>query len=122
VGGQVWQAAKEPGNKASITKSLRYLFDADPNVYWDDVNKRVVDEHGNVVTNSPRIIKVALYDPSTAPSHPNGLLDIVNIGLVFVEGFSGPSNNVSFYGRFMQYAPGTGMGSGGTTRTIQLVK
>lgn len=122
VNGEVTQIAKEPGNKASITKSLRNLINADPNVRWDNIGKRVVDEHGNTITQSPRIIKVALYDPSTAPSHPNGMLDIVNIGLVFVENIHDQGNNVSFWGRFLMYASGTGEGSGTTVRTLRLIE
>lgn len=119
IGGQV---QKEPGNMSSTIRGMRKLIDADPTLRWDNVTQRVVDAHGNHVTESPRLIKVVLYDPTTASTDPNGMLDVVNVGLIFLEGFDGNGNNRNALGRFIQFASGSGAGTGTTTLSLQLVK
>src|SRR5690606_38020410 len=95
-------------NKPALMESLRDLIQADPGSRWDPTAKQVIDGSGNPVTESPRIIKVVLYDPRTATG---GALDVVNIGMMFVERLEGPNNNEAFAGRFMVFTAGTGEGS-----------
>jgi len=56
----------EPGALISLTnQAMRDLIAEDPNAYWDPITQTV---QGSAFAESPRVIRVAVYDPRTFPS------------------------------------------------------
>ncbi len=89
----------EPGNMIGPTgQGVRDLIDLDPNAYWDASTGTV---QGSDFPTSPRIIKVATFDPSVGTeSDASGrdYLTVVKIVVVFVESLQGKE----VIGRFMR--------------------
>lgn len=118
----------EPGNMVGPTfQGIRELIGQDPTATWawntdpDHEGGRV----GYVNTTydgpwmeSPRVIKVALFDPRQMTQ--SGMQDIQfnNIALVFLEEFGG--GNESVFGRFITFAEGSGGGPGPTSGSTVL--
>jgi Flp pilus assembly protein TadG len=79
--------------------------------------------------DSPRVIKIALFDPNQVAALRGGSVNITfnNIALMFLEGFQdvgGNPNKFPLVARFMYYAQGTGGGpvTGPLVKVLRLVE
>lgn len=119
----------QQGNMKGPTKQgMEDLIAQDPNATWDpnaDGGRGAVtgSSYGENWRDSPRVIKVAVYDP--AEVHKSGKLSIefTNIALMFVEGMrqegEGPDKTDAVVARFLTYAEGTG--AAGPTGPLTLI-
>jgi hypothetical protein len=80
-------------------------------------------------TDSPRVIKIALFDPNQVAALRGGSVNITfnNIALMFLEGFApvqGNPNKAPLVARFLYYAKGTGGGpvTGPLAKVLRLVQ
>lgn len=111
----------EPGNMIGPTaQGVDDLIAQDPDAYWDESTNSVVSDHG---MDSPRVVRIALFDPSQITSSGMQEISFNNIALMFVEEQQSPLDPV--YGRFLYFASGEGS-SGPTTgslvRNLRLVE
>jgi len=118
------ELSEKPGNTAGPARQgVEALINAAPDHQWVSTNGgQVVDSNGNVITNSPRIIKTILYDPRLELGPGRDEIVVTNIALMFLESFEGNGNNVNVSGRFLAYASGSGSGAGVLVKSLQLVK
>jgi hypothetical protein len=94
------------------------LIQQDPNAYWDPTTNTVQgSELGSDWFNSPRVIKVALFDPTQVTGPGNQTIKFNNFAVFFLDEQRTAQDPVT--GRFLYYASGLG-GSG--TETGSLVK
>jgi hypothetical protein len=121
----------KPGNMVGPTKqAFNYLTDLDPNAVWvpgpDGTGGTVVGSDWGEWRDSPRVIKVALYDP--AEEFKSGRISIKfnNIALMFVEKYDRDqgSNEDAVFARFLDFAEGSGAeGEGGPlVKILRLVE
>jgi hypothetical protein len=93
------QLQVEPGNMIGPTaQGVADLIAVDPNAYWEASSGTV---QGSDFPSSPRIIKVATFDPSVGiqtDSNGRDYLTVVKIVVVFVEDVQGKE----VIGRFMR--------------------
>jgi len=86
----------EPGNMQGPTgQGLRALIDLDPNAYWDNGTNTV---QGSDFGTSPRVVKLALFDPQATPPSGRNHVVVSKLAAFFIEG-SGHQGTV--IGRFM---------------------
>lgn len=89
----------EPGNMVGPTdQGIADLIASDPNAHWDAASGTV---QGSDFPSSPRLIKVATFDPSIGvqtDSNGRDYLTVVKIVVVFLEDLQGKV----VYGRFMR--------------------
>ena len=97
-------------------QGVEALIEQDPDAYWDEGNKRVVSDFGQ---DSPRVITVALFDPTEVRKGGRQYIQFNNFARFFIERQDSPQDPV--VGRFMFYVAGAGSESVGT-RTGSLVK
>ncbi|MGD8319695.1 MAG: hypothetical protein PVJ02_04560, partial [Gemmatimonadota bacterium] len=108
----------EPGNMVGPTaQGVAALIAEDPDAYWDDGDNRVVSPFGN---DSPRIITVALFDPTQITKGGRQSIQFNNFARFFIEKQDSPQDPV--VGRFMYYVSSTGSTSDRGARTGSLVK
>ena len=98
-------------------KGVGALIDEDPDAYWDERENRVVSDFGE---DSPRVITVALFDPSEVRKGGRRSIQFNNFARFFVEKQDSPQDPVT--GRFLFYVKGAGGGANRGTRTGSLVK
>jgi hypothetical protein len=93
----------EPGNMQGPTRQgVNELIDLDPDAYWDAGTQTV---QGSNFGTSPRVVKVAFFDPRYTPKSGRNFVIVSKLSAMFVEGV-GPQNSV--IGVFM------GLGTQGT--------
>ncbi len=93
----------EPGNMQGPTRQgVGDLIAQDPNAYWENSSNSV---QGSDYGMSPRVIKIAFFDPRFTPQSGRNFVIVSKMGAFFVEGL-GPQNSV--VGVFM------GLGTSGT--------
>lgn len=115
----IWDRLQiETGNMTGPTEEgVRHLINDDPYAYWDGTQ---VVGSSYPEMKSPRIIKIAFYNPNDLPSgSQNGYVTIIKFGAFFLEGINvpggegGASDNVM--GRFIKLitndVPGEGFPS-----------
>jgi hypothetical protein len=109
----------EPGNMTGPTyQGVKQLISQDRDAYWDEGTNSVVSaDHG---LDSPRIITVALFDPTQIEKGGRQFIQFNNFARFFIEEQQSPQDPV--VGRFMYYVKGAGGGDPGGTRTGSLVK
>lgn len=115
----------EPGNMIGPThKGIGELISRDPDAKWDSNTQTVVgcDLCGNPSNpdawkGSPRVIKVALFDPSQVEKSGMQALKFNNIAMVFLEEQQSQKDPVT--ARFLYFADGSGPG-GPTSGTLVL--
>jgi Flp pilus assembly protein TadG len=108
----------EPGNMVGPTfQGVEALIAQDPDAYWDEGDNRVVSDFGE---SSPRIITVALFDPSEIQKGGRQTIQFNNFARFFIERQESPQDPV--VGRFLFYVAGAGPGTTSGTRTGSLVK
>lgn len=114
----------EPGNMVGPThQGVSALIAQDPGAYWDEMSNEVVSQYG---MDSPRVITVALFDPSEITRPGRQYIRFNNFARVFIEEQASPQDPVT--GRFLYYVRGIGgAGRPGATkgslvRTLQLIR
>jgi hypothetical protein len=118
----------EPGNMVGPTaQGIDELIAQDPTATWS-WNRDPFHEGGRpgyVNTTypgdwmeSPRVIKVALFDPRQMTKSGMQEIEFNNIALVFLEEFHG--GNAEVFGRFITFAEGSGGGPGPTSGSTVL--
>ena len=108
----------EPGNMVGPTfQGVEALIAQDPDAYWDEGDNRVVSDFGE---DSPRLITVALFDPSEIQKGGRQLIRFNNFARFFIERQESPQDPV--VGRFLFYVAGAGPGTKSGTRTGSLIK
>lgn len=106
------------GNMVGPTKQgIQDLIALDAGATWDPVNNTVNSSHG---LESPRVIKVVLYDPDEVAKSGKQSIRVNNIALLFVESYDNSTKNIS--GRFVKYAQGSHAGGGTLVKLLQLVE
>jgi hypothetical protein len=81
----------EPGSMTGPTRQgVGDLIDQDPNAYWDNTTQTV---QGSDYGTSPRVIKIAFFDPRFTPKSGRNFVIVSKMGAFFVEGL-GPQNSV----------------------------
>jgi Flp pilus assembly protein TadG len=76
----------EPGNMQGPTsQGVNDLIDADPGAYWDGHQV----SGSNSGTASPRVIKVALYNPDNPPSNGRGEVTCIGLAAFFIDRMDG---------------------------------
>lgn len=114
----------EPGNMVGPThQGVQTLIDQDPSAYWDDRSNAVVSEYG---MDSPRVITVALFDPSQISQPGRQYIRFNNFARIFIEEQASPRDPVT--GRMLYYVRGVGSAgrdaatTGSLVRTLQLIR
>ena len=113
----------EPGNMVGPTwQGITNLVDQDPYAYWDptaDGGRGGVAQSdlGDNWINSPRIVKVALFEPGQVSGSGMQSVQFNNFALLFIEGQANRTDPV--VGRFLYYVTGDD-DSGDTTGSLAL--
>jgi len=90
----------QTGIKAGpVFQGINDLVMRDPGARWDDARGEVVGSSFADWMDSPRLIRVPLYDPAEMESKKNGVV-FVKFAWVFLEPASGPG--VPIVGRFVE--------------------
>jgi hypothetical protein len=80
----------EPGNMVGPTKQgVRDLIDQDPGATWDPNTKSVV---GSAYGLSPRVVKIAFFDPRFTPKSGRNYVVVSKLGGFFLESVNGQSD------------------------------
>ncbi len=100
----------EPGNMQGPTRQgAQDLIDEDPGAYWDNASGTV---EGSAYAESPRIVKIPFFSPSSTPDPGRQYVVIAKVGAFFIESVQG---NGTVNGRFMDLSTtGTGCEPGQT--------
>lgn len=86
----------EPGNMVGPTKhGVKTVIDADPGAYWDNATNTV---KGSAYGTSPRVVKIALFDPESTPPPGRRHVVVSKLGAFFLEGID---RKGTLHGRFM---------------------
>jgi hypothetical protein len=122
----------ENGNMVGPTiQAFGEVIGEDPGARWDpSLNDGAGGVTGSAYgdwRNSPRVLPVALFDPTQIAGIQSGgnlSLTFNNFALFFVEGFVGEGQQKPLRGRFLYYATGSGVGpvTGPLTKILQLVE
>lgn len=103
----------EMGNMVGPTQqAVEDLVALDPDARWDQATKTVVNSKYPDWKSSPRVVKVAVFDPHefqrAMSSHT---IKFNNFALLWLEGMKGSGNKNSYVAaRFLYYATGSGGG------------
>jgi len=121
----------KPGNMVGPTKTaFNYLTDLDPDAVWvpgpGGTGGTVEGSDWAEWRDSPRVIKVALYDPGEEFKSGRISITFNNIALMFVEKYDREqgSNEDAVFARFLDFAEGSGAeGVGGPlVKILRLVE
>ena len=114
----------EPGNMVGPTwQGVNELVNDDPDARWDDATHSVTgSKYGNWM-DSPRIVRLAIFDPTQITKSGAQTIRFNNFALMFIEQQSQMKDPVT--GRFLYYVPGDASGAsttGSLVKTLRLVK
>jgi hypothetical protein len=85
----------KPGNMQGPTRQgARDLIAQDPGAYWDDATQSVM---GSTYGTSPRVCKIALFDPRFTPQSGRNWVQVSNLGAFFLESVEGGGNVTGVY-------------------------
>lgn len=113
----------EPGNMVGPTwQGVSHLIDQDPYAWWNptaDGGRGAVAQsaHGDNWMMSPRVVKVALFEPGQVAGSGMQTIQFNNFGLFFIENQGNSRDPV--VGRFLYYVTGDD-DSGSTTGSLAL--
>jgi hypothetical protein len=113
----------EPGNMLGPTaQGIQELISRDPGASWDpnagDQGAVVGSAWGDNWLDSPRVVRVAMFDPTTDIRSGMQQITFNNFGLFFIEQQNSPKDPV--VGRFLYYVDGDGQGAGPTAGSLVL--
>jgi hypothetical protein len=107
-----------PGTRPPVAGPIQDLINLDPGARWD--NGTVAGSQAGDWRASPRVIKVAIFDPNQISQiQGRGEVTFNNFALLFLENVDG-SNTIT--GRFLYYVPGSGAGQGSLIKALRLVE
>jgi hypothetical protein len=110
----------EPGNMTGPTKDgAQHLIDQDPGAYWDSQSNSI---EGSSYGTSPRLIKLAFFDPQALPPSGRNHVVVSKLGAFFLEDVA-PNGTVT--GRFMDLVTAgedCGPNPGGLLYSVKLVE
>jgi hypothetical protein len=111
----------ETGNVVGPTsQGVDNLIDQDPGAYWDEATNAVVgSSYGAGWMSSPRVIKVALMDPTQISGSGMQTVSFNNFALMFIEQQARPQDP---YLRDSCTTPPAVAGSGSLVKVLRLVK
>jgi Flp pilus assembly protein TadG len=114
-----------PGNSVSLKAPIQELINRDRDAYWDGT--AVAGSSSDDWRSSPRVIKIAMYEPSQTTTLGNRQPIIFNnVAMFFLEGFQkgkGPDAQSNIVGRFLFYADGgAGPNVGPLVKQLRLVQ
>jgi len=73
----------EPGNMVGPTRQgAQALIDSDPGASWDNASQSVV---GSAYGTSPRVVKIAFFDPRFTPKSGRNFVIVSKLGAFFLE-------------------------------------
>jgi hypothetical protein len=99
----------EPGDMIGPTaQGIGELIDEDPDAYWDDQVDRIMGSDFADPMDSPRVIKIALFDISQVSGPGMQSITFNNFALLFLESQTTPRSPV--VGRFLYFADGSDEG------------
>jgi Flp pilus assembly protein TadG len=115
----------ETGNMVGPTfQGVGELIKDDPSAYWDPSTQTVKGStFGGSWMNSPRVVKLALFEPGQITKSGMTTIKFNNFALMFIE--SQPNNKAPVTGRFLYYVSGSGdpgPQTGSLVKTLKLVK
>jgi hypothetical protein len=113
------------GNMVGPTwQGVNELIDQDPGAYWDPVTNTVQGSSlGSDWFQSPRVIKIALFDPTQITGPGQQTIKFNNFAVMFLDEQVRSQDPVT--GRFLYYASGsgtTGPATGSLVKALQLVQ
>lgn len=113
------------GNMVGPTwQGVNELIGQDPGAYWDPVTNTVQGSTlGSDWFQSPRVIKIALFDPTQITGSGHQTIKFNNFAVMFLDAQQRPQDPVT--GRFLYYASGsgtTGTETGSLVKALQLVQ
>ena len=107
-----------PGTRPPVAGAIQDLIDRDPGAWWN--NGTVAGSSAGDWRESPRVIKVAIFDPNQISQiQGRGEVTFNNFGLLFLENVDG-SDTIT--GRFLYYVPSSGAGQGSLLKALRLVE
>ncbi len=117
----------EPGDMVGPTNhGTNALLDKDRSAYWNTLENKLESDY-DPPEASPRVITVALFDPSLiqgligSGGPGDQIIQFNNFAKIFVEAPGGNGNyngQQAIMGRFMGFANGTGQGNAGNSSTL----
>jgi hypothetical protein len=73
----------KPGNMQGPTRQgVQELIDQDPSAVWDNASQSVI---GSVFGTSPRVVKIALFDPRYTPKSGRDFVIVAKLAAFFIE-------------------------------------
>lgn len=115
----------QTGNMVGPTfKGVQELVSEDPGAYWDEFESRVKGSiAGDLWLESPRVVRVALWDPTQIVGPGMSTIVFNNFALFFIEAQATMKEPVT--GRFLYYVTGSdapGADQGSLVKALQLVE
>jgi hypothetical protein len=119
----------EPGNMIGPTaQGVDELIDADPDAWWDPTMNGGQggirgSEYGGDGMSSPRVVRLAIFDPSEIEGSGMQTIRFNNFALMFIEDQQSQQDPVM--GRFLYYVSGeesAGPNTGSLVRYLRLVE
>ena len=114
----------EPGNMVGPTfQGIDELISEDPGAYWDDGDQSIKGSSFGDGLNSPRVVKLAMFDPSEIDGSGMQSIRFNNFGLFFIEEHRSMQDPI--VGRFLFYVSGEdspGPTTGSLVRYLRLIE
>lgn len=115
----------EPGNMIGPTfQGVSDLIDQDPGAQWDEATQSITgSQFGGDGMTSPRVVKIAIFDPSEIEGSGMQTIRFNNFALMFIEDQQSMRDPV--VGRFLYYVNGeesAGPVTGSLVRYLRLVE
>lgn len=99
----------EPGDMIGPTaQGIGELIDEDPYAEWDPINNEIINSDWDDPMESPRVIKIALFDINQITGPGMQSIEFNNFALLFLESQDTPRSPV--IGRFLYFADGSDEG------------
>ena len=103
-------------------EGIKDLVNLDPSASWDPIGDSVMNSNASNWLDSPRVIKIALWDPIEVQKSGKQSIKFTNIALMFVE--EQQNRHAPIIARFITYATGSATtGPGGPLlKTLRIVE
>lgn len=114
----------QPGNMVGPTwQGVNELVNEDPNARWDAATNTVKGSKYSSWMDSPRVVRLALFDPSQITKSGKQTIRFNNYALMFIEQQAQMKDPIT--GRFLYYASGDASGpstTGSLVKALRLVQ